>query len=181
MTDAFPQVNSIWAFLLLSVLLTGACFWAPCYKTETLDLDRHTGLRLNVTHSAAVFCGCVSGTAGEPETGRGGTQWCICKLRGPRPWTAPAPARTRSDAPSVKHGCALEEGKMLNCAAKTRGKQQTWLDWPIISLWWDTTRKRPVSVAAGWGGGGQARLRSRGLRPGRGSVCAGVDARSLGA
>lgn len=78
-----------------------------------------------------------------------GTQCCICKLKGPRPWMSPAPARKRSDTPSVKHGCALEEGKMLNCVGISREKQQTWLDLLTISLSWDTIRRKPVSLSAG--------------------------------
>lgn len=77
-----------------------------------------------------------------------GTQCCICKLKGPRPWISPAPARKRSGTPSVKHGCALEEGKMLNCVGISREKQQTWLDWLTILLSWDTIRRKPVSLAA---------------------------------
>lgn len=62
---------------------------------------------------------------------------------------SPAPARRRTDTPSVKHGCALEEGKMLNCVGISREKQQTWLDLLTILLSWDTIRKKPVSLAAG--------------------------------
>lgn len=82
--------------------------------------------------------------------------------QGPHPWMSPAPARKRSDTPSVKHGWALEEGKMLNCVATCREKQQTWLDWLTILLWWDMTRKKPVSVSL-W----RAEQRSWGLSPGR--------------
>lgn len=62
---------------------------------------------------------------------------------------SPAPARKRSDTPSVKHGCALEEGKMLNCVGISREKQQTWLDWLTILLSWDTIRRKPVSFVGG--------------------------------
>ena len=103
-----------------------------------------------------------------------GTQCCICKLKGPRPWMSPSPARKRSDTPSVKHGCALEEGKMLNCVGISREKQQTWLDLLTISLSWDTIRRKPVSLSAG------AARRSScggwGLCPGRQSLCDDVDA-----
>lgn len=78
-----------------------------------------------------------------------GAQCWICKLKGPRPWMSPAPARKRTGTPSVKHGCALEEGKMLNCVGIFREKQQTWLDLLTILLSWDTIRKKPVSLAAG--------------------------------
>lgn len=84
-----------------------------------------------------------------------GTQCCICKLEGPRPWMSPARARRRSGTAPVKHGCALEEGKMLNCVGFSRQKQQTWLDWLTISLSWDTIRRKPVSV--GRRGGSQVR------------------------
>lgn len=59
---------------------------------------------------------------------------------------ASSPARTRIDTPSVKHGCALEEGKMLNCVGISREKQQTWRDWLTISLSSDTTERKPVSL-----------------------------------
>ncbi|XP_026023537.1 myotubularin-related protein 13 isoform X1 [Astatotilapia calliptera] len=62
----------------------------------------------------------------------------------------PAPARKRSDTPSVKHGCALEEGKMLNCVGKSREKRQTWLDWLTILLSWDTIRRKPFCQPGGW-------------------------------
>lgn len=75
-----------------------------------------------------------------------GTQSCICKLEGPRPWMSPATARKRSDTPSVKHGCAWEAGKMLNCVGISREKQQTWLDLLTILLSWDTIMRKPVSV-----------------------------------
>lgn len=65
---------------------------------------------------------------------------------------SPAPARKRSGTPSVKHGCALEEGKMLNCVGISREKQQTWQDWLTILLSWDTIKRKPVSL------GGCARL-----------------------
>lgn len=58
------------------------------------------------------------------------------------------PARKRSGTPSVKHGCALEGGKMLNCVGISREKQQTWLDWLTTLLSWDTIRRKPVSLAA---------------------------------
>lgn len=54
-------------------------------------------------------------------------------------------ARRRNGTPSVKHGCAFEERKMLNCVGKFRGKQQTWLDWLIILLSWDMITKKLVS------------------------------------
>lgn len=92
----------------------------------------------------------------EPKIGAlWGTQSGICKRRGPRPWVPPVPARKRSGTPSVKHGCALEGGKMLNCVGISREKQQTWLDWLTILLWWDTTKRKPVSLAAGRLGGAQ--------------------------
>lgn len=56
-------------------------------------------------------------------------------------------SRAGADAASVKHGCALEGGKMLNCVGIFREKQQKWLDWLTISLWWDTIRRKPVSVS----------------------------------
>lgn len=104
--------------------------------------------------SIIVCCGCLSKQGGDPlfysqDEPVLGTQGCICKLEGPRPWMSPAPARKRSDTPSVKHGCALEEGKMLNCVGISREKQQTWLDWLTILLSWDTIRRKPVSLAAG--------------------------------
>lgn len=68
--------------------------------------------------------------------------------RGPRPWMSPAPARRRSGTPSVKHGCALEAGKMLNCVGISREKQQTWLDLLTILLSWDTIRRKPVSFGS---------------------------------
>lgn len=37
----------------------------------------------------------------------------------PRPWMSPASGRRRTSGASVKHGCALEEGKMLNCVGKS--------------------------------------------------------------
>lgn len=58
------------------------------------------------------------------------------------------PTRKRSDNSSVKHGCALEEGKMLNFIGISREKQQAWLDWLTILLSWDTTKRKPVSVTA---------------------------------
>lgn len=37
----------------------------------------------------------------------------------PRPWMSRASGRRRTSGASVKHGCALEEGKMLNCVGKS--------------------------------------------------------------
>lgn len=61
---------------------------------------------------------------------------------------SPSSARKRSDTPSVKHGWALEKGKMLNSVGISREKQQTWLDWLTILLSWDTIKRKPVSLAA---------------------------------
>lgn len=69
----------------------------------------------------------------------------ICEAPGPRPGMSPAPARRRSGTP-VKHGCALEEGKMLNCVGISREKQQTWQDWVTILLSSDTIKRKPVSL-----------------------------------
>ena len=53
-------------------------------------------------------------------------------------------ARRRIAIP-VKHGCAFEERKMLNCIGIFREKQQTWLDSLIILLSWDMIRINLVS------------------------------------
>lgn len=66
---------------------------------------------------------------------------------------SPAPARRRTGTP-VKHGCALEEGKMLNCVGISREKQQTWQDWVTILLSWDTITRKPVSLDGGAALGG---------------------------
>lgn len=79
-------------------------------------------------------------------------------------------ARKRSDAPPVKHGCALEGGKMLNCVGILGEKQKTWLDWLTTLLWWDTIRRKPVSLKAD-------RVTKRWfVCPGRQSVCDDVVA-----
>lgn len=59
-----------------------------------------------------------------------------------RPTASP---RRRTGSLCVKHGCAFEERKMLNCVAEFRQKRKPWLDLLIISQWWDTTRRRLVS------------------------------------
>lgn len=84
--------------------------------------------------------------------------------------------RMRSDTPSVKHGCAFEAGKMLNCVGVSRGKQQTWLDLLTILSSWDTTRRKSVS----FDGGGGSRVEPAGLWfcvQAVKSVCDDVDAR----
>jgi len=60
---------------------------------------------------------------------------------------ATASPRRRTGSLCVKHGCAFEERKMLNCVAEFRQKRKPWLDLLIISQWWDTTRRRLVSCA----------------------------------
>ena len=79
----------------------------------------------------------------------GPPQSCVCRVNGAHAhgcrW---ARARRRNRTPPVKHGCAFEERKMLNCVGKSREKQQTWLDWLTISLSWDMTTRKLVSFSA---------------------------------
>lgn len=50
----------------------------------------------------------------------------------PTPMDVAYSTRRRNITPSVKHGCAFEERKMLNCVGRFREKKQTWRDWLII-------------------------------------------------
>lgn len=59
-----------------------------------------------------------------------------------------ASPRVRTGSLCVKHGCAFEERKMLNCVAEIRQKRKSWHDWLIISQWWDTIRIKPVRCGA---------------------------------
>lgn len=85
---------------------------------------------------------------------------------------SPGSARMRSATP-VKHGCAFEERKMLNCIGTFREKQQTWLDLLIILLSWDMIRINLVSDTSERPTAGYRSRLNAVLYPGR--QCVGVD------